>query len=51
MPETTRQRVELLSEGRRMKEARAMTEKPDGAGNEWQKESVPKECHAVPNMT
>ena len=47
MPETTGQRVELPSEGKRMKEARAMTEKPEGAGNEWQKESAPKECHAV----
>ena len=34
-----------------MKEARTMTEQPEGVGNGWQKESAPKERHAVPNMT
>ena len=51
MPETTGQRVELPSEGKRMKEARAMTEKLEGVGNGWQEEGAPKERHAVPNMT
>ena len=51
MPEATRQQVEPPSDGKRMKEARALSEKQESVGNEWQKESAPMKRHAVSNMT
>ena len=51
MPETTDSRVVLPSDGKQRTEANAKTAKQETVDHGWQKESVPKESHAVSNMT
>ena len=51
MPETTELPVELPADGKQMAEVKAKTVNRDFVDNGWQKESAPKESHAVSNMT